>query len=250
MIAIFPTQWKKTTDRPPLAANEIHVWATTLDVKDETLGHLRSYLTEAEHQKAQRLRLAVYRNRYIAARGILRWLLGGYLDIYPGELRFLYGALGKPSLPGVNGDPALEFNATDSQAVGLFAFSQERELGIDVECIPRALDHEQIANRKFAPVEARTLLDLPEAARQEAFLACWTRKEAYGKALGVGIRYPLHEVILCKGLGDATLTVVDEKSRRWILKQIRLDAMSIASLVVAGRDDWRLKCFHIDPLSL
>ena len=228
----------------------MHVWSAPLDLPTATLARLRSFLTNAEIQRAKRLRRPLHQARYVAARGYLRTLLGAYLGTDPGALQFRLGEHGKPFLDWESSAERLEFNSSDSQSMGLFGFIWGRELGVDVECMPRQTDYTRIARRKFAAIEAEHLSNIPATEQLPAFLACWTRKEAYGKALGVGIRYPLHEVVLCEALERATRPLIDSEQNGWVLMQIQPTPNSVAAIVVSGADDWTLRCFELDPAAI
>ncbi len=246
MLSFEKTQWSSATACPALGPDEVHVWWAALDLPCGHLDRFAATLNEHERRRAARLRYPLHRNRYVAARGWLRLLLGEYLQRLPAAVEFEYGPLGKPALPRAPGSPEICFNASDSQHVGMFAFALQRELGIDVECLPRSVDYDQIAARKFAPLEADALSVLPDTERQAAFLACWTRKEAYGKARGVGIRYPLDSVVLCDHMDEPSRLVHDAPPAHgvaWKLVQLQPNRRVIATVVVAG-GGWRLRCLH------
>lgn len=250
MLAYFPTQWTCPAQAPVLEPRQVHVWSVPLDLPEATLAHLRTLLTNAEIQRSERLRRPLHQARYVAARGYLRTLLGVYLHTAPAGLRFQFGEFGKPFLTQERSAERLEFNSTDSQSMGMVGFVWGRELGVDLECMPRNTDYAGIARRKFAAIEAEHLAKFPAVDQLPAFLACWTRKEAYGKALGVGIRYPMHEVVLCDALQCATQPLIDSRQNAWVVKQIQPTPNSVAAIVVAGADDWTLRCFELDPAVL
>ena len=116
-------------------------------------------------------------------------LLASYLGTPPAELCFAYSAHGKPNLAAPSGE--LEFNVSHSAGIALFAFCQRRKIGVDVERIRRDLNVQDIAKRFFSPEERQELFRMPATARYKAFFSCWTRKEAFVKALGEGLSCPL-----------------------------------------------------------
>lgn len=71
------------------------------------------------------------------------------------------------------------------------AFARHRQIGADVEWIRPELAAFEIAERFFAPAEVPALVSLEGAARIRAFFARWTRKEAYIKAVGLGLSLDL-----------------------------------------------------------
>jgi len=130
----------------------------------------------------------------------------------PASLRFAYGEFGKPSLqsePSVLQDePSVRFNLSHSGELGLLAVAEHAELGVDIESNHARERGEQIARRFFAALEVEALMALPVGERDAGFLRCWTRKEAYVKALGGGLQTPLD--------GFAVTLGSDEPARlRW-----------------------------------
>ena len=236
--------WERPTSWPHLAAGEIHVWWADLDVASPRREQLSGYLSAPERQRAGRLRRAHHHRRYVAGRGLLRELIGGYLDADPAGHRFKLGPLGKPSL-SAPGAAELCFNFSDSVNRGLFAFAWERELGVDLECLDREVNHERISARKFTVGEHRALMALPAGSRRDAFLACWTRKEGYGKAKGVGIRYPLNSVSLCEDCVDPHLELAGSPpDGAWRLTQIYPTSRYVGS-VVYPRAEVTLRFFEV-----
>ncbi len=174
----------------------------------------------------------------MAGRGIARELLGLYCGEHPAAIRFRFGRYGKPYLSDAVNGGGLYFNYTDSEGRALYAFADGCELGIDLEHLARAIRYRRIAARKFTESESAALLELPDSAGRRAFLGCWTRKEAYGKARGVGICYPLDSVDLCSDLVSPEMTIRDagpsDAERLWNLRQFNPDEQFVAAIVYAG----------------
>jgi len=166
--------------------DEVHVWHADLDRVPEPV-HADS-LSADERERGRRFRFERDRRRFVAARGLLRVLLGRYLDVHPAGVRFGYGPRGKPFLASGDG---LRFNVSHSGGLALLAFAWRREVGVDVERVRPVPEAEDIARRYFSPWEAADLLRLPEGERAAAFFRCWTRKEAFVKATGDGLSRPL-----------------------------------------------------------
>ena len=132
-----------------------------------------------ERERAARFHFQKDRDHFVAARGILRLILGHYLDQPPEQLRFSYGPFGKPSLAGEADGQQLQFNVSHARGLALYAFARGRALGIDIEYVRADLAGDEIAERFFSRQEVSALRALPENARTHAFFNCWTRKEAY-----------------------------------------------------------------------
>ena len=183
-ITVTMMEWKQIRD-------EVHVWHAALDRDLNSLSRLESTLSPEEKARADRFHFANDRNRFVAARGLLRELLGKYLQQTPASLEFSYGKYGKPSLSGENLSSALFFNLSHSAGLAVYAIARERNLGVDVEHIRPEFGGEDIAKRYFSAREVSDLRTLPTEARAEGFFNCWTRKEAYLKATGMGLQIPL-----------------------------------------------------------
>lgn len=198
--------WPPAPQFPALADREIHVWSAGLDVDAKTRGGLKAALTSEEHVRAARFRFERDRQRFTVARGILRDILSRYLHCRPAELAFSYGPHGKPAL--ANDTTSLCFNVSHSGELALYAVSPGVEVGVDVERVEARNAGRDIAERFFAPREIAALGSLPSDLQVEAFFLCWTRKEAYIKAIGKGISIPLEsfEVSLMPGQSAAILS--------------------------------------------
>ena len=166
-----------------LMTEEVQVWVASLDVSDERYGVLARALPAEEKERATTL-TPVAARRFVVARGILRTLLAGFTGKSAEKIRFRYGSSGKPSLQDHD---SIHFNISHSADLGLFAFSPDRPVGVDVENerpVRRLLD---VAQRFMSEDELRTLVDAPPAERDAAFLRSWVVREARLKAEGKGV---------------------------------------------------------------
>jgi 4'-phosphopantetheinyl transferase len=148
---------------------------------------LYSALSEDERQRAGRFHFDIHRQRYVLARGLLRAILGHYLDVEASAVQLAYGPHGKPAVMGA----PLRFNLSHSEDLAVYALARELELGVDVERIRPMPDADGIARRYFSPAERAQLYRVSPDRFAQAFFHCWTRKEAYVKALGGGLSVPL-----------------------------------------------------------
>jgi len=151
-------------------------------------------LAPDELARAARYRRTEHRERFVLARGLLRVLLARYTGLEPGGLHFAYGPYGKPALASTGGGERLQFNVSHTDEVALYAVSEQRTLGVDVERVRPDLPWARLAGLCFSARE-QALLDACAAAEVAAlFTAGWTRKEAVAKGLGEGLRCPLAEI--------------------------------------------------------
>lgn len=208
------------------SASSVHVWILDLDHPFAEFSNLEQTLAPEERARARRLRFPRDRHRYITARGALRTILGAYLGIDAKVLRLGVERFGKPCVQSGFGVKPVHFNVAHSQHLFVCAVCGTAEVGIDVEWVSYIPEMEAIAEAHFSPWEYATLLSVPEAQRAQAFFRCWTRKEAFVKAVGEGLSYPLHQF-------DVSLAL-DEPTR---LLAIRPDPNAASS--------WSLH--HLDP---
>lgn len=184
--------WSQAPELLSLSSGEVHVWRARLGAVTPPENFLR-VMHDDERVRASRFHFERDRRRFILGRGFLRSLLAGYLGTAPEEVSFSYGPYGKPALGGPHAGSLLRFNASHSHELALYAFTQEHEVGIDVEHVNKDFASEDIARRFFSASEFQTLSGLPEEEKAAAFFRCWTRKEAYIKALGSGLSHPLDQ---------------------------------------------------------
>jgi 4'-phosphopantetheinyl transferase len=137
-------------------------------------------------------------------------------------VRFAYDQYGKPHLQGA-ASMVLNFNLSHAEGLALFAVTSIAHVGIDLEVVRPAVATSEIATHFFSPAEVRSLAALPDAARTEAFFACWTRKEAYCKALGAGLSLALDRFTVSVDLQVPALLTVEgtpEEPAHWALRTL------------------------------
>jgi 4'-phosphopantetheinyl transferase len=232
-LALVPTP-DSVTRR--LRTGEIHVWRVPLDLsgpEDEALGGI---LSARERARALRFHFDRDRRRFVAGRGRLRQLLGGYLGVLPAEVELDERPGGKPCLRASAED--LRFNLSHSGGLALLAFGRGRELGVDLEREREVPEMESIAERFFSPAEVAAWCALPEGMRRSAFFRCWTRKEAFLKAVGEGLARPLDSFDVTLRPDEAALLLRVEgepaEARRWHLVDVEVPAGFQAALAVEG----------------
>jgi 4'-phosphopantetheinyl transferase len=168
--------------------SEVEVVVARLDVDQDTVHALTAWLSDEERQRACRFRLARDRRRYTVARGRLRQLLAERLRTHPRSVELCCGAHGKPRLAPGSAVADWRFNLSHSGDLALLAFFRGREVGIDVEAVHAMQDADAIAAWYFPPRELAAFLSLAPHDKALGFFGAWTRTEALGKALGVGLQ--------------------------------------------------------------
>lgn len=239
--------WRLPPETLILGSDEVHVWRATLDQTTSQIENFRHTLAADEQARAERFYFRRDREHFIVARGVLRALLGFYLNKAPECLSFRYSSHGKPALARESGGDTVRFNLSHSRGVALYAVTRGREVGIDLEYIRSDLEVEQIAERFFSCREIATLRALPIDLRTYAFFLCWTRKEAYIKARGEGLSLPLDQfdVSLIPGEPAALLSTHrgSHEALRWSLQELTPAPSYVAALGVEGHG-WGLACWQ------
>lgn len=172
-------------------AGKVEVVVVRLDASDETVRGMDAVLSHGERQRARRFVLGRDRRRFVVGRARLREMLGARLGSRPESIELTYGAGGKPAIAPSVPCADLRFNLSHSGDLAVYAFAYGREVGVDVEAVRALRDADRIAARFFSPREFREYLALRPCDRPLGFFNCWTRKEAFIKALGEGLSHPL-----------------------------------------------------------
>ena len=237
---IFNLIWSKPTAKPTLSPHEVHLWCATVEGPAFDFARLRGLLSSDESARATAFRFERDRRRFVAARAFLRTILSLYLDCSPTELHFKYTEYGKPALINFQVNANLTFNLAHSGELALYAITLERAIGVDIEQIRQEFADDEIARRFFSAREASRLFSLPANDRLRAFFDCWTRKEAFIKAKGLGLSLPLDQFDVSLAPGERAQlleTKWDPKEHsRWSLKAIDVGPRYSAAVAVEGCD--------------
>jgi 4'-phosphopantetheinyl transferase len=236
--------WSEPPESLSLATGDVHVWRVELNQPEPLLEKFRETLEEQELDRASRFHFEKHRRHFTAGRGVLRQLLSQYLGTKPEQLRLSYGAYGKPALNGEHKDSRLRFNMSHSHEVALFAFAEDRELGVDVEHIRTDFASEEVARRFFSRREVETFNALPRHDQVAAFFKCWTRKEAFIKVIGKGLSQPLDKFDVTLGQPAALLWVSGDDASRWSLYDLEVGGDYAGALAVEGQVS-RIRCWHM-----
>lgn len=232
-----------------LLPGEVHVWSVGVASEDDAR-RLEPVLSPDEIQRANRFRFAEHRRRFIIARGCLRSLLGAYLQTAADELFFAYSAKGKPTLD-VRHQSHLRFNLSHSGEIAVFAFALGRNLGVDVELIRQDIDVEEIPKRFFSTAEQKALEALQGEHKVQGFFNCWTRKEAYVKAVGSGLSLPLRDFDVSLTPGDEAQLLATRPdaalASRWSMASLDFGKEYAAAVIVEGKLE-KIKVGQFEPV--
>lgn len=247
-----PMTWAPPAEWPGLPGSEIHVWRVSLSPDPLQAAALRPILSADELERADRILLPDRSEAFALTRGTLRRLLGQYLAVPPQSVVFGYTAHGKPFLTEPAAIPPLRFNVSHSGRVALLAFRLHRELGVDVEQARTGLDLEGIARRFFTAAESEGILSSPPGERPAAFYACWTRKEAYLKAIGRGIAAGVASVEIFTGSdGHPALRIPAPDGLPqpdWAIRDLAVGEGYVAALAAEGPFAG-IRCWEYSPVA-
>jgi len=230
--------WHKTPKDTVLGKNEVQVWRIDLGAFQKHSDDLFSFLSSEEKKRSKGFYFERDKKNYVITRGILRIILGKYLQRHPATIQFIYGEHGKPFLNKENHKPDIQFNISHSKNIALISFTTGRDIGVDVEYI-RKINHVSIAQRFFSPDEVKEILSLPVSDQLEAFFSFWTKKEAFIKAKGGGLSVPLRSFSVSSTKKTKVrithIANAHEEEKMWSLFDIEVGKEYRAACAVKGK---------------
>lgn len=227
--------------------NEIHIWR--VDATESNAALLQSSLTEEEQAHAGCFRLPASRNEFIVGRGFMRAVAGCYLGLAPEYIQFRLGHHGKPELANDAYRAKCRFNLSHSRGLILAAFTVGHEVGIDVEFLDPAICFGEIADMVFSRLENKWLSELPYRQRRLSYFRCWTRKEAFLKALGKGLSDRIRTIEILPA-AEAFVARIDgvPVEEHWMIKDLDVGDIFVAAVAVANRScRFRLWDWSVGP---
>jgi len=223
---VISLAWPVSPLRDAIAVDEVHLWSWTLERSAVDLSADSELLDDQERQRLGRFHFVQDRDRYAAAHGNLRRILGAYLGQPPGTIRFRVNRFGKPEL--ADSSSCLSFNLTHTQKIAIVAVAYEAPVGVDAEEIHPI--EPEVADMHFSPAELSQLKTLKGDARLTGFFRCWTRKEAVLKGEGVGLHLPLDSFDVSLGETAELLEARQRFSYRWNLHHLEPAAGVVGAL--------------------
>jgi 4'-phosphopantetheinyl transferase len=209
----------------------LDVWIAKLEVSGHEAQEFEKLLSNDELARADRFRSAKLRASFTAGRGLLRQLLARYGVGEAKRICFGYTERGKPFLPGSD----LRFNAAHSESLFACAVVRGAEVGIDIERVRSVANLEGISRRFFAKCEAAALESLPAELRHSGFYRCWTRKEAFVKAIAAGLSLPLDNfAVPLDDAGDLQVAAPESLGGPWRIYPFEPEVGYAGAVVVGG----------------
>ena len=249
MSAPPPAVWRKISKIPPVAPAEIHVWRINLLCPLAEIARLQNVLSAAEKKQSARYHFAHDQRRFIVRRAVLRQLLAAQLGLHPEEIKIDSANFQKPKIAATQNSDGLRFSSSHSADWALIALAQNRDVGVDVEQHRPLPDAGDLVRNSFSDFEIAEFERLPEPARTEGFFNCWTRKEAFVKAIGLGLAYSLKKfsVTLAPGRPAALVDVAGDSvaRKKWLMASLNVaPAHSAALFFEAGPSAIRCFAWH------
>jgi 4'-phosphopantetheinyl transferase len=228
--------WRHPPSDLTLSESEVHLWKSRItDYAADAESFYSDSLPDDEKEKADNIRSRENRKAYIISRGILRNVLSEYLKLKPGDIVFVYNEHGKPSIADGLNPLNVRFNLSHSNDLILYAVAKNKEVGIDVEYMRDVGRAERIIERFFSPEQKDFYNSQSESMKKTAFFRLWTRREAYGKAMGRGFSVPAADcgMPLMRDHGKpASVPVV---SGKWSIYDLENEDDYVSAVTVEGQ---------------
>lgn len=239
------SEWKNVCPNR-LDAAVLDLWR--IHIPSVQFEKIESHLSAEEKNRAGKYKFEKDRNSFAVSRSALRLILSAYLTEIPRNLNFVCNPFGKPSL-NLHTKREIYFNVSHSGEFALIAVGCEAEIGIDIELM-KELDYLSLAESIFSDQEQSELKSLPENHLRKGFYTLWTRKEAFIKAIGLGLSFSLKEF-------DVSLISPEKPQIKisrsqavfdtgWEIYDLLTDVRYCASLVIPANKFAKIRAFDFD----
>lgn len=234
----MPTDWNTPPNDLGLYPGQVDIWrVSVMDFPPASAQWMKANLSADEIKRADRFHFEADRHRFIVSHTSLRDILSRYLYQPPQDIEFTDGKHGKPV---ISSNTNLDFNLSHSGDFALIGIAREYKVGVDVERFRHDMEHEKIAQRFFSEKENAEWGILPAEQKMIGFFNCWTRKEAYIKAHGLGL-------LLSLGGFDVSLTPNEpailhgtrpdpQEASRWTLLSLDVYPKYAGAVAVQGKN--------------
>jgi 4'-phosphopantetheinyl transferase len=251
MITYPDCFWPPAPMEPGLLDEQVHLWLAPLNLMVSHMDELRCLLSLNELERSEHFHFTEDFNRFIVTRGMLRIILGRYLKMPPGQLQLSYGFYGKPFLAKRYGEGEIHFNLSHSGNIALYCVTRGRKVGIDIEHVQPIPEADQLVERFFCAKEKAVFCNLSADEFPEAFFQYWTRKEAFIKARGEGLTFPLDRFDVSMVSDTTELRFVEDSGKVscWSFYELSPEYDYVATLVVEGSVS-RVSCWQLTELDV
>jgi 4'-phosphopantetheinyl transferase len=215
--------------------------SSTDAMSDDELNEASRRLTESERQRARSIRLERPRRAFVVGRLLLRSTVARIAGVPPDEVAIELEPTGRPVLTGALSHYFVSIAHSGCYVVVGVA---QRQIGVDVEQLRQSGPSPRLMARVCSLEELRLLEGMTDADRAAAFMTVWARKEAYGKAIGRGLDFPLRSVTV--GVGES---IISGGTDDWRAADVDIDPRYAAAVVAAGLD-WRVRLDRVTRATL
>ncbi len=195
--------------------NHVHLWQIPLNLLSYEA--YRSVLSPDENERANRFVFEKHRRRFILAHFALRKILSEYLELPPELLKFEELSHGKPILTSEQNPFCLEFNLSHSGETALVGLRLEKAIGVDIE-YHRTREFIDLAEHVFSEKEYQSVAATKSI---DVFFHIWAQKEAFIKAIGQGLSYPLKDFSVAANPPAGLLEALHENKSHWHLHSFK-----------------------------
>jgi 4'-phosphopantetheinyl transferase len=240
------TGWAKGVPDGIISSNEVHVWRFYQEEINSQIKTLQDILSPDELGRSQKFHFEKDRKRFIIFRAMLRRILSSYLGKNPQQIEFNYTSFGKPFLSIDSENDTISFNLSHSGGVALYAITRNQKIGIDVEQVRDHTDVMAIAKRFFSPGEIGDMEKANGKNHTELFFRYWTRKEAFVKALGKGVSFPMErlDVSLLNKFSSIIKVTAENNENVCLYVQDLFAVDGYAAAIATEANDPEISCWH------
>ncbi len=230
-----------------ISANDVHIYLIQASDNKDKIPILREFLNIEEQKKADAFIFENDRINNIISRAGIKIILSRYLFVKPEDIVFINNEFGKPFLNEKINPEKITFNLSHSANYIIFAIAKDKNIGVDVQEKREILSFEDIINEFFSIDEKIAFQEIPNELKKNAFYTCWTRKEAYIKAHGKGLSYPLNQFTVSILPNSNAVLLNDEKTNvlKWTFKDIEISSEFSASVAVEA-ENVKFKFYTLD----
>jgi 4'-phosphopantetheinyl transferase len=222
-----------------LSSSHVDLWLYSIHPHEHNLSELFSILSQAEQEKAKKFHFASDRKKYVISHGIMRRLLASYIECEPLKIHYQVNEYGKPSMS--TAQTPIHFNLTHSDNLAGLAIASS-PVGVDIEKIKPLDDYLSMTKHFLSPKESLIFQSLAQQEQQLTFYRAWTRKEAYIKAIGMGLSYPVEQVTV--GLQEKAELLEDQANpaniSKWSLFSFEYEGY-IGAITIPKNNQYEIK---------
>ncbi|NOQ77432.1 MAG: 4'-phosphopantetheinyl transferase superfamily protein [Methylococcaceae bacterium] len=213
-----------------MTANFVDVWhGEVLPVEPDEQNYYL-FLNKTEKQKAASFIRPELQQKYIKTRGLLRKVLGSYLNIKPQKISIKVAEYGKPFIE----EKEVFFNLSHTANKFVLAVSNTGEIGIDLEQYKKRKNLLGLVKKCFSELEQDYWMGLSESQKTMLFYRLWVRKEAFVKAVGRGIAVGLNQCVVNPDDLTRFLTIPIDYGlvEDWKIVDVQLTKEDVCAMVI------------------